>query len=119
MHPFANIPPEFTMFAVFLIVAGPIGLAVTARTLYLVIRKVTTLSNITAIALTGTVMSLFATALYLALGIDHAIQGMCIIGATEMLIMGTPLARFHALTTLDPAVAARVAAGPKSWFDKG
>ena len=39
MHPFANIDPTFNIFAVLLMVAGPVGLAVSARTLYLAAKK--------------------------------------------------------------------------------
>lgn len=118
--PFAHFDPAFSIVAVFFLVGGPLGLCVTAKTLFLGLKKAlgARCTAIAAATLTGSIMLATGALFCIVLGLTHAIEAMCIIGATDMLIMGTPLARFHLLTGLDKGVAERVAAGPKSWLDR-
>lgn len=100
---------------VLLMVAGPVGLLVTARTLYLSLRRFVGLGAALAATATGKIMLLAAALLYFVFGLDQAVYVLCIFGAAETIIMGTPLARYHVLLKLDPAVAERVSEGPRSW----
>ncbi|HMW88372.1 MAG TPA: hypothetical protein PLC15_01070 [Candidatus Obscuribacter sp.] len=100
---------------VILMVVGPVGLVVTARTLYLALRRFCKLAPAPAIAAAGIVLLLAAAMLYLVFGLDKAVFLLCIFGASEVIIMGTPLAKYHVLLKLDSAVAARVGQGNSSW----